>query len=99
MPASLTRQVTLRGLWLWLLMRCAQAVFLLLSGIRPTPSAGGAVVVVVALAALLSVLDVARRRETVFFGNLGIPLQRVAAVGAVPAAAMELVLLLPIFDR
>ena len=86
------RQVMLRGLWLWLLLRCTHAVVLLLSDMRPSLSAGSAVVAVVLLAALLSVVDVARRRETVFFGNLGIPSRTVATVGAAPAVAMELIL-------
>lgn len=96
MIAPLVRQVMLRGLVLWLLLRCTHAVVLLLADMRPSPSAGSGAVAVVLLAALLSVVDIARRRETVFFGNLGIPPQTVAAVGAAPAAAMELVLLLPI---
>ena len=86
----------LRGLWLWMLLRCTHTVVLLLGDVRPTLSAGRATLAVVVLAALLSVVDVARRRETVFFGNLGVPSRTVAAVGAVPAVAMELILLVPI---
>ena len=99
MIAPLVRQLMLRGLWIWLLLRCTHAVVLLLARIHPTPSAGLAIVPVVMLAALLSIVDIARRRETVFFGNLGVPQSTVAAVGAAPAAAMELLLGLPILAR
>ena len=94
MIATLVRQVMLRGLVLWLLLRCTHAVVLLMAGMRPSLSAGSAMVPVVLLAALLSLVDIARRRETVFLGNLGIPARTVAAVGAAPAAAMEIILLL-----
>lgn len=99
MIAPLVHQVMLRGLWVWVLLRCTHAVVLLLNDLRPTLSAGSDTLAVVLLAALLSVVDIARRRETVLFGNLGIPRRTVAAVGAVPAAAMELALWLPILGR
>src|SRR5688500_16258346 len=99
MIAPLARSVMLRGFWLWVLLRCAHAIVLLLADIRPSLSAGSAAVVVVLLAALLSVVDIARRGETVFFGNLGIPPRTVAAVGAAPALAMELILSLSILAR
>ncbi len=96
----LARALLVRGLWLWAGIRALLLVmgagFLLARGSGVAPFGHTLMnlhLLVVELLALLAVADLARRREFVLFGDLGLGPLRATALYVIPGALLEAALL------
>lgn len=94
----LRRHLLRRGLRVWLLVRAAFALALLMTLSPPFPTGGVVAVGVVAAAAAVAVLETRMQEEMVFLANLGERFTVLVATLALPALAAELLvaLLLPV---
>ena len=83
-----------RAIVVWAVLRAAFAVLsLMLADVFGPPSldlALPASALVIALTAMLCVLDARRRREIVWLQNLGVPPAAVGALAAIPPTVAEL---------
>jgi hypothetical protein len=96
----LARALILRGFTLWVVVRIAcfvaGAVVASMFGPPSVRLALRAVVGVLALCAVLGVLDMLRRRERTFLANLGVSLPQLVVLLLLPAALGELAIALVI---
>jgi hypothetical protein len=94
----LARALMRRGLVMWIVVRVAffivGSIAAMLLGPPTVRLASGTVVVLVALCALLGVLDVLRRRERTLLANLGVSLPQLVLLLVIPAALGELAIAL-----
>ena len=87
---SFTVALGLRAAGIWVGVRTMVALFGSLAGIPPLPSALRDVVVIVLVVAALAAIELRRRRELLFFANLGIAPAALVALSGAAALLLEL---------
>ncbi len=78
-----------RTIWLWLAVRLMVGMFGLLAGIPIIPTRPGTVIPIILVIASLAGLELHRRREFLFFANLGIAPAAVLLLGGGTALLFE----------
>ncbi|MCR4339312.1 MAG: hypothetical protein NUW01_05430 [Gemmatimonadaceae bacterium] len=81
-----------RTIWLWIGARLMVGMFGLLAGIPIIPTRPGTVIPIILVVASLGGLEIHRRREFLFFANLGVAPAAVLLLGVVTASLLELML-------
>ncbi|MGK2933884.1 MAG: hypothetical protein ACSLFE_01400 [Gemmatimonadaceae bacterium] len=89
---SFTAALGLRAAGIWAGVRTMVALFGSLAGIPLFPSAPRDVILIVLVVAALAALELRRRRELLFFANLGIAPEALMAFGGAIALLLELAL-------
>jgi hypothetical protein len=91
LPAvSFTAALGLRAAGIWIGVRTMVALFGSLAGITLLPSALRDVIVIVLVVAALAAIELRRRRELLFFANLGFAPETLLALGGAVALLLEL---------
>lgn len=78
-----------RTAWLWLAVRLMVGMFGILAGIPVIPTRPGTVIPIILVVASLAGLELHRRREFLFFANLGIAPATVVLLGIIPTLLLE----------
>lgn len=91
--APFTAALALRAAVIWIGVRITVALFGSLAGIPLLPSALRDVVVIVLLVSVLAAIELRRRRELLFFANLGIAPGTLLVLGGAVPLLLELSLM------
>lgn len=86
--AALIRRTT----WLWVGVRLTVAMFGFLAGLSIIPTRPGTVFPIILVVASLGGLEIHRRREFLFFANLGVAPAAVLLLGVATVSLLELIL-------
>jgi hypothetical protein len=89
--AIVTRAYLNRGVPLWIFGKLLLSVALLLAELDPLRVSFQGSILMVALTAILGLVDIHVRGERALIGNLGLSRSTLALIGATPAVVLEVV--------